>query len=158
LFDNFCNKIELQKLIGTVDVKSTPTYFYAQMTASYSTVNTAVPFGSAKVNVGNAFTASTGIFVAPTPGRYYFAYSGISGSTGALRVDLQLKTGTANWALVGEANSNGGFQTCSLHSTLDLLKGDQVRLYLTSGTIYENTQYLYTNYVGWLIEDTDLTV
>jgi hypothetical protein len=86
------------------------------------------------------------------------AYSGISGSTGALRVDLQLKTGTANWALVGEANSNGGFQTCSLHSTLDLLKGDQVRLYLTSGTIYENTQYLYTNYVGWLIEDTDLTV
>jgi hypothetical protein len=69
LFDNFCNKIELQKLIGTVDVKSTPTYFYAQMTASYSTVNTAVPFGSAKVNVGNAFTASTGIFVAPTPGR-----------------------------------------------------------------------------------------
>ncbi len=42
------------------------------------------------------------------------AYSGIAGSTGALRVDLQLKTGTADWALVGEANSNSAYQTCAL--------------------------------------------
>jgi hypothetical protein len=63
---------------------------------------------------------------------YYFTYSGISGSTGSLRVDLQLKTGTANWALVGEAISNGAYQTCTLNATLDLLKGDQVRLNLTS--------------------------
>jgi hypothetical protein len=64
-------RADMHKLIGTVDMKSIPTYFYAQMTSSFSTVNTAVSFGSVKLNVGNAFTASTGIFVAPTPGRYY---------------------------------------------------------------------------------------
>lgn len=66
-----CVRADMHKLIGTVDMKSIPTYFYAQMTSSFSTVNTAVPFGSVKLNVGNAFTASTDIFVAPTPGRYY---------------------------------------------------------------------------------------
>jgi hypothetical protein len=108
--------------------------------------------------VGTALNPETGIFVAPTPGKYYFTYSGISDSGVRVRVLLQMmKTGTTDWIRVAEAYGDTTFKTFSMHATLELVKGDQVRLYLTYGTIYENTQYLYTNYVGWQIEDTDLT-
>jgi hypothetical protein len=108
--------------------------------------------------VGTALNPETGIFVAPTPGKYYFTNSGISDSGVRVRVLLQTaKTGTTDWILVGEGFGDFTFKISSIHATLQLVKGDQVRLYLTYGTIYENTQYLYTNYVGWQIEDTDLT-
>jgi hypothetical protein len=145
-------------MIGTVDVKSTPTYFHAQKTKIYSTAPTTIPFDSIKLNEGNALNPATGIFVAPTPGKYYFTYSGISAEGFYARVQLQTaKTGTADWIRVAEAYGDVTYKTFSIHAILQLAKGDQVRLYLHYGTIYENTQYIYTNYVGWLIEDTDLT-
>jgi hypothetical protein len=108
--------------------------------------------------VGTTLNPETGIFVAPTPGKYYFTYSGISDNGVIARVLLQTaKTGTTDWILVGEGFGDTTFKNFSIHATLQLVKGDQVRLYLTYGTIYENTQYLYTNCVGWQIEDTDLT-
>jgi hypothetical protein len=108
--------------------------------------------------VGTALNPETGIFVAPTPGKYYFTNSGISDSGSTARVVLQMmKTRTAEWIQVGEGFGDFTFKIFSIHATLQLVKGDQVRLYLSYGTIYENTQYLYTNYVGWQIEDTDLT-
>jgi hypothetical protein len=52
-------------MIGTVDVKSTAIYFYAQMTMIYSAALTTVQFDSIKLNVGTALNPVTGIFVAP---------------------------------------------------------------------------------------------
>lgn len=148
-------------MIGTVDVKSTPTYFYAQLTSSFSTVNSAVPFGSVIVNEGNAFTS--GIFKAPTKGKYYFAFSGVNerSASNNVRVGLEkLPTGDTIWQPVGEAYSAGGAQTTltfTLHATLDLSKDDQVRLLLRQGTIFENVNRL-THYVGWLISESELPV
>lgn len=147
-------------MIGTVDVKSTPTYFYAQLTSSFSTVNSAVPF-SVKVNEGNAFTS--GIFKAPAKGKYYFAFSGVNerSASNTVRVGLEkLPTGVTTWQPVGEAFSAGGTQTTltfTLHATLDLSKDDQVRLLLKQGTIFEDGKSL-THYVGWLISESELPV
>jgi hypothetical protein len=152
----------LEKLIGTVDVKSTPTYFYAQLTSSYSTANSAVPFGSVIVNEGNAFTS--GIFKAPTKGKYYFAFSGVNNriASATVRVGLEVQPqGTTNWDPKGEAFSSGGAQTTltfTLHATLELSKDDQVRLLLKQGTIFEDGNGPLTHYVGWLISENELPV
>jgi hypothetical protein len=151
-------QIDMQKLIGTVDVKSTAVYFHAQMsTPGYSTINTAVPLDLIKFNVGNAYSA-TGIFVAPTAGNYYFAFSGISDNNDIARVVLQVKSGTGAWTNIGQAYGHRTYQTFSLQSTLQLLKDDQVRLYLTEGKIHDSNLHYYTNFDGWLIQEKELTV
>ncbi|XP_046448162.1 complement C1q-like protein 3 [Daphnia pulex] len=150
---------ELQKMIGTVDVKSTAIYFHAKMTNVYSAALTTIQFNPIKLNVGTALNPATGIFVAPTPGKYYFAFSGISDSGVKARVLLQMmKTGTADWILVGEGYGDTTFKTFSMHATLELVKGDQVRLYLSEGRIHDNVLHNYFNYVGWLVEENELTV
>ncbi|XP_046640992.1 caprin-2-like isoform X2 [Daphnia pulicaria] len=148
---------ELQKMIGTVNVKSAAVYFHAQMSKTYSAALTTVPFDSIKLNVGTALNPATGIFVAPTSGKYYFAYSGLSDAGVRARVRMQMaNAGTTNWKLVGEGYGDPSYKTFSMHATLELVKGDQVRLYLSEGIIHEAN--LYFNYVGWLLEENELTV
>jgi hypothetical protein len=157
-FENFCIKIELQKMIGTVDVKSTPIYFHAQMTKPYLTLTT-IQFDSIKLNVGTALDPATGIFVAPTSGKYYFAYSGLSDIGTRARVRMQMaNAGTTTWTLVGEGYGDTTFKTFSMHATLELVKGDQVRLSLTEGRISDSVTRNHFNYVGWLLEENELTV
>lgn len=148
---------DFEKIIGVVDVKSMAVYFNAQMTKSYSTLDTGVPFDVINPNEGNALSAS-GEFTAPTPGKYYFAYSGIGDdSDTVVRVALEIRTAGGDWTAIGEAFGQAPLNTFTLHSTLDLLKGDQVRLLLKEGVIFEEGAS-YTNFVGWLIEENELPV
>jgi hypothetical protein len=145
-------------MIGTVDVKSTAVYFHAQMTKIFSTLST-VQFDSIRLNLGTTLNPATGIFVAPTPGKYYFAYSGLSDNGVKTRVVMQTaKTGTSDWTLVGEACGDPTFKTFSMHATLELVKGDQIRLSLTEGRINDAVIRNHFNYVGWLLEENELTV
>ena len=50
-------------MIGYVDVKTSPVYFYAQKTSHSLALNAAIPFDLLILNVGNAMNTS-GIFVA----------------------------------------------------------------------------------------------
>jgi hypothetical protein len=146
-------------MIGTVNVKSAAVYFHAQMSKTYSAALTTVPFDSIKLNVGTALNPATGIFVAPTSGKYYFAYSGLSDAGVRARVRMQMaNAGTTNWKLVGEGYGDPSYKTFSMHATLELVKGDQVRLYLSEGIIHEANLAYYFNYVGWLLEENELTV
>jgi hypothetical protein len=109
------------------------------MSTGCSTLNTGVTFDSIKLNVGDALS-STGIFVAPTPGIYDFADSGISEDNDVARVLLQMKTATTGWTRVGDAYGNTSYQTFTLHSGLQFLKDDQIRFFLTEGKIHEGTE------------------
>jgi hypothetical protein len=145
-------------MIGIVNVKSAPVYFHAQRTTSYSTVGSVVPFDSIKLNVGNAFDPS-GVFVAPASGEYYFAFSGISGNSTIARVVLEVKNASSlDWSRVGEGYGNNKFNTFAYHATLELLKDDQVRLFLTQGAIHDSDRHFYTNFAGFLISQNELTV
>lgn len=94
----------------------------------------------------------SGIFVAPTPGKYYFAFSGICSSNTAARVQLQVKTVTTGWERVATASGAEQYETFSVQSTLELAKGDQVRLYFVDGATYDDGVH-YTNFVGMLLEE-----
>jgi hypothetical protein len=134
-------------VIGFFDVKTSPVHFYAQKTLSYWNLNTVIPFELRRLNVGNAMSLS-GIFVAPKSGRYFFSFSGISDGNIFARVELQLKTETVDWSKVGALK-----QTYSLQSTLELAKGNQIRLMLLEGAIHDDKNRIYTHFVGQLLEE-----
>ena len=47
--------------------------------------------------------STSGVFIAPKSGKYFFSYSGISEVNAVARVELQIKTDTADWTRVGLA-------------------------------------------------------
>lgn len=138
-------------MIGYVDVKTSPVYFHAQRTSNYNTLNTAFPFDLLRLNIGNAMTTS-GIFVAPKSGKYYFAYSGISDTATTGRVELQVKTETVDWKRLTQAYGHTVYQTFSLQATLELAKGNQIRLLVLEGTVHDHELH-YTNFIGQLLEE-----
>jgi hypothetical protein len=100
---------------------------------------------------------SNGVFVAPKSGKYFFSFSAISNHNTVGRVDLQMKTSTSDWFKIAQAFGIPTFQTLTLQSTLQLTSGDQMRLVLREGAIFDsNDLQLYgphTHFVGWLIEE-----
>jgi hypothetical protein len=139
-------------VIGYFDVKTSPVYFHAQRTSSFWTLKTAIPFDLLRINIGNAMSTS-GIFVAPKSGKYYYAYSGISETKTIAIVELQvLKSETADWSKVGEGYATPQYQTFSMQATLELAKGNQIRLRLLEGALRDHAAH-YTNFVGHLLEE-----
>ncbi|KAI9563455.1 hypothetical protein GHT06_010918 [Daphnia sinensis] len=138
---------DFQKMIGIVDTKTMRVYFHAQRTSDYDLVDTVIPFDELRTNDGDAMTTE-GVFTAPTPGTYFFAYSGIGLNDNNARVDMEMKAeADAEWSRVGRGYAAAGsYETYSLQSTLRLGKGDQIRLYLAEGKIHD-ASFRYTNFV-----------
>jgi hypothetical protein len=140
-----------QKVIGYFDVKTSPVYFHAQKSKSHTAANTVVPFEILRLNLGGGMSTS-GIFTAPKSGKYYFTCSGLSEHNVHVRVELQVKTDTADWTRVGQgftAHAHAGYL---VQTTLELAKGNQMRLMLLEGQTQDNER-AYTNFIGQLIEE-----
>lgn len=134
-------------MIGYADVKSVPVHFHAQRIGNYDAINTVVPYNLMRMNVGGAFNPSTGVFVAPKPGKYYFAFSGL-GWGSAVKVQLQMKSGSADWIKIGE-NHALGWSTMALQ----LAQADQVRSFHLLGIIHDRDGNNFSNFIGWLLEE-----
>jgi hypothetical protein len=61
-----------------------------------------------------------------------------------------VKTDAADWTKVGQAQA--GHHTFTLQATLELAKGNQIRLLLVNGQIHDN-EMRYTNSVGHILEE-----
>ncbi|XP_046654269.1 uncharacterized protein LOC124345538 isoform X2 [Daphnia pulicaria] len=148
---------DFQKVIGYVNVKSGPVYFHAQSTTHFRSVNKEIPFDLIRMNVGNAISSS-GLFVAPRSGKYFFAFTGVSDRVDDARVDMQMKTdATSNWIKIGQVYGQKNFQTLTLQYILQLGSNDQIRLILKGGMLHSNkpeTSYgPFTSFAGWLMEE-----
>ncbi|KAI9559378.1 neurexin IV [Daphnia sinensis] len=182
----FCNFTKLpgdddfQKLIGYIDVKSVPTYFYVQRSERFSKVNTSIPFDVALVNIGNAMNLTTGIFTAPRAGTYFFSFTGLAefptfSSLLYLGIDLYLNDNLIGRGFVEDANTTAGqFSPVTLQSTLNLQPGDQVwleidsllppivddrtvrrnkRMLPTKGVVLFDDSRHFTHFTGWMLEE-----
>ncbi len=170
-----------QTWIGYNDVKSTPANFYVQRKNKFSQGKTPIPFDIARLNIGGAMNLTSGIFTAPTPGRYFFSFSGIA----LFRVTIppeQTKTLTGiNDALYSKTHSilklslklNGdqigrgegktfdkvrpNSQTLALQSTLDLKKGDRIWLEIEeieNAELHDNGGWqTFSHFTGSLLQE-----
>ncbi|KAI9563422.1 hypothetical protein GHT06_010885 [Daphnia sinensis] len=140
-----------QKWIGFADVKSSPVYFHAQRIGNYGAANTAIPFNQIRLNVGGALNPATGVFLAPKSGRYIFLFSGLSWDSNA-KVQLQMKSATGDWSKIGEAHCTP-YNTFALQSSLELKKGDEIRIIHIHGVIHDRDGNNFSNFVGLLLEE-----
>ena len=150
---------DFQTSIGYIDVKpSAPVYFYVQKNVSHSTLGI-VPFEITRLNIGEAMSASAGIFTAPRNGIYSFHFSGVSRH-------FPEKTSTllrliVNDNIIGRSitssNDPFGLYTQSFHAALELKMGDQVWIALsnfsTGEGLYEDKSFnsYYTHFTGHLL-------
>lgn len=107
------------------------------------------------MNVGNAIDSS-GLFVAPKSGKYFFAFSGLSPVNNIVRVEFQMKTGqvNSNWITIGHAYGAYDHQTLTIQNILQLGRGYQIRLMLEGGVLHSGTRYgPLTSFAGWLMEE-----
>lgn len=137
-----------------MDIKTTAVYFYVQRDSRFytSVLGSVLPWSRFQLNVGNAMSL-TGIFTAPYSGVYYFSFSGVKyASQYAMFVYLRLNSNNIGLA---EATSSGIdlYESMSLHSTLQLKKGDQIDLWISGQTYLFEDERRRTHFTGWLIEE-----
>ena len=90
-----------QNFIGNVDVKTKTVHFYVQRIRHFETFNAVIPFQKDRLNEGDAFDLSSGIFTVPVPGTYHFDFSAVKdGVANSLAIYLQV-----NGANVGRAET-----------------------------------------------------
>ena len=62
-----------------------------------------------------------------------------------------MKSATSDWFKIAQAYGQTTYGTLTLQSTLQLTKGDQIRLILTEGAI--NDSGPFAHFVGWILEE-----
>jgi hypothetical protein len=148
-----------QQFIGSTEMKSSPAIFYVQRSSSFTQINVPVPFQIERLNVGKAMNLTSGKFTAPVTGNYFFSLSGtayIPATTTRLvfTIGLFLNDNSLAYGYADEMSADYQYETFSLQSTLNLIKGDQVWIQISS---METGVYLYgglfTHFNGWLLQE-----
>ena len=111
---------------------------------------------------------TSGVFTAPRPGTYFFAFTGdvrfLGPSTNilALVVELQLNGQRVGSSRVTESNTAGNVHSeLTMQSTLNLIAGDKISLQITFMTaggvtyLYDNpnADQRFNHFTGWLLEE-----
>ncbi len=66
-------------------------HFYVKRNSYFNSAGSVIPFQLARLNEGDAFDLTSGIFTAPVPGVYHFQISGLKpGDSSDLSIFLQL--------------------------------------------------------------------
>ena len=158
-------------MIGYIDVKSSPVYFYVQRTANFfNKTNTPIPFDTELLNVGGAMNSTSGKFTAPRDGIYSFSFTGLARlPASSLKVYLRVEMYLNGNSIGGGHADEVGTTTFSFQSTLELKKEDKIWLEIYDGPtgasrlffqiVFKSFQqgYLYgshyTHFSGSLLEE-----
>jgi len=140
--------------IGYLDIKTIHggVHFYVHKSCSASNENGIIRFDLVKLNMGNAYNKSAGVFKAPKSGVYQFAFNALNYPDFKDFLVVYLRVNGVNIGIT--FSLSGLFQyPVSLHSTLKLKKGDRVDLYKARGQLDCNDQELSSHFTGSLLEE-----
>ena len=145
-----------QEFIGNVDLKTKSVHFYVQRNSIFNTPKSNIPFELARLNEGDAFNLSSGIFTVPVNGIYHFQFSAVK-SLPYKYLDIFLQVNGTNIALAYTIQSSSGTSTViSLSSSLRLAVSDRVNLFNhkslpnENGMLFDDLNHR-THFSGWLI-------
>uniref|UniRef100_A0A1A8L4P5 C1q domain-containing protein n=2 Tax=Nothobranchius pienaari TaxID=704102 RepID=A0A1A8L4P5_9TELE len=119
--------------------------------------NVPIPFSDVKLNTGNGYNPSMGIFTAQTPGVYVFSFTTYSAVNDADRLyyKVQLMKNGVMGVSVWENNRDDAEDSATQVVVLEMLQGDQVYLELMSGrTLCKRLDYnIFTGYILYPYSD-----
>jgi hypothetical protein len=102
-----------------------------------------------RLNIGGGMNLTTGVFTAPTSGRYQFTFNANSYS------DYNYCHLRVNGNKMGISYTVSKSNNMPMSIVLSLQNGDQVDMVLQQGTLFDNSNY-FTHFSGILLEE-DLT-
>ncbi len=156
-------KTVLENMIGNVEVKTKDVHFYVQRKSPFQKWKNhkTIPFDIEKLNVGRAMDLKTGVFTAPVPGIYYFAFSAVKDeSPDHLIISLRLNGKEQGRAYSELFNQNKSLSintkaTLSLTASLYLKAKDQVNIFIenNTGVLFDTKVSQHTHFTGWLVNE-----
>jgi len=110
-----------------------------------------ITFTTVKVNIGSHYSTSTGKFIAPVAGTYFFSFGCIkSGNSSLARLYLYKNGSSANGRQLRMPTGGDGYgENGAKTNIVTLAANDEIQVYMSEGTIHGGTAYLYFN--GYLI-------
>ncbi len=142
-----------------MDVESSPVYFSVQRSSNFNLLTTPMSFELARLNIGGAMNMTSGIFTAPSTGKYFFLLSGTCAADTGGYIGISLKL-NGNHIVMARCDSSGFFYgSFSLDSTLNLQVGDKIWSQIDwrgdSAYLRDDGAH-YTHFTGWLLQE-DIT-
>lgn len=134
------------------DIKPLAPIAFDVTTATQFSATNKIVFNTIYVNAGNCYNASTGRFTAPVKGTYVFHTATIKNSSNSTIVRLKIyKNGVAtNGGREKRLAELTGYGENSIGTwVLNLEQNDYIEVWITEGTTYNTTDYLFFN--GFLL-------
>lgn len=145
-----------EKRLGYVDIKTKSVSFYVQKNTYIYGREQRIPFEVVRLNIGNAFDLTSGVFTAPVSGTYFFSFSAIKLQKKDLYVHLRVNGVQVSVAYATSAFTEYEYIPTGVQSILKLEAGSRVDVWLYKGGIHDNhskDEGPKTHFVGWLLEE-----
>ena len=115
-----------------------------------------IPFEYARLNTGNSFNLTSGIFTAPVSGIYHFEFCAQKDiDSPQLSIFLQVNGESVARTYIGSGTTKT-YDTAFLTASLRLRVNDKVTLYNVYSILHENPDLSLSplnSFAGWLVEE-----
>ena len=139
---------------GRVTTPSQPAFRAYKTNGTISSNNVIVVYNNVELNIGSAYSSSTGRFTAPVAGNYMFNVQGICGVDGGTTVNGTLEL-QKNGVLLhrGHFNHDNRWENVSYSSVINMAVNDYVNLKFVQGVGSPELYGLdkYTSFSGYLL-------
>ena len=138
------------------DVKTSPIYFQVQRNTKTSGWGV-LKYELELFNLGGAMNSTTGLFIAPVDGTYFFVFTGyVTYSVrGNNSMDVDLMRGVESLARAKYHVSYENGDSATIQSIVQLKTGDQVYVNIANidaTYMYDDAPYHYTHFSGGLLQ------